>query len=170
MVSPQWRYWVRGPVIRLSTTLLVSKWFASREPQAGALWMKLGLPFSLNPPLVLRQSAGVIRCYWSGGHQAAGSGCFGLWRVTMGTLMGKTSGVLGSRWWSRSAICVAFTIWPLSWPGGWRRSQIMVDFMSSRSPKQCTPAVGAGQNVIPQCREDTHAERGGAAWAPLAVS
>lgn len=47
MVSPQWRYWVRGPVVGLGTPLLVSKLFMSWELQADALWMNLGLQFSL---------------------------------------------------------------------------------------------------------------------------
>lgn len=66
--------------------------------------------------------------------------------------MGKTSGTLGRRCWSRCAICVAFCIWPLLWPGGWQRSQIIVGFMSNRSPKQCVlQQLGLTRTPIPEC-------------------
>lgn len=161
---------------------------------------------SLNSPLVIRQNAWGVRCYWSGEHQTPGSGYFRLWRVTRvpaasiilllckcyafrstwlffggcylqwniymcQMLMGKTSGVLVGRWYSRRAVCVAFTIWPLWWPGmvakepndGWL-------YIQQESKGVCTPAVGAGQNTVPGHREGSHAESGDAAWAPLAVS
>lgn len=44
---PSGRYWVRWLVIRLGTTLLVSKWSVSWEPQEAALWMKLRFQLTL---------------------------------------------------------------------------------------------------------------------------
>lgn len=68
-------------------------------------------------------------------------------------LVGKPNGMLGSRWCSRWAVWHSPSN-HCHGQGGWWRSQVMVDLISSRSPKQCALQQLVLAKTLPEHGED----------------